>query len=50
MIAVTERPRLWRLRPMLEVVIPFPRPDKTPPVTMTYFIIPTGKLQRREAI
>jgi hypothetical protein len=32
---------------MEEVVIPFPRPDKTPPVTMTYFtsnhgIAPSG--------
>ncbi len=35
-MAVTSRPQHLMRRPRLLVMIPLPRPDKTPPVTMTY--------------
>src|SRR5512142_278595 len=33
----TERPRAFRIRPMLAAVMPLPREEVTPPVTKTYF-------------
>ena len=37
MMGQTFSPFDFSRTPMEEVLIPFPRPDKTPPVTMTYF-------------
>jgi hypothetical protein len=34
---VTVIPERWRIFAMDEVVMPFPKPDITPPVTKTYF-------------
>jgi hypothetical protein len=34
---VTVRPERWRILAREEVVMPFPKPDITPPVTKMYF-------------
>jgi len=36
---VTRRPHPWSIRPIEEIVTPFPRPETTPPVTTMYFIL-----------
>jgi hypothetical protein len=38
--AVIFKPRPFNNLPMEDAVIPFPKPDNTPPVTIMYFIIP----------
>ena len=38
LIDVTRTPDEDRIRPIDEIVIPFPNPETTPPVTTIYFI------------
>lgn len=44
-MAVTRRPAALSMTPMLEIEMPFPRPDTTPPVTTKYFIFESDQNQ-----
>jgi hypothetical protein len=47
LIEVTLRPALFSKTPMLLAVTPLPNPDRTPPLTTTYFMHINGLLGRR---
>lgn len=47
LMLVTLRPHPCSIRPTLEMVTPFPRPETTPPDTTTYFMVGVWSLDNR---
>ena len=47
LMLVTLRPQPCSIRPTLEMVTPFPRPETTPPDTTTYFMVGRWGRERR---